>query len=88
MTQQHLDVFNHGYDDAERGHPFDGGPYAGDEARAYRRGFSAKVVQAYNASALRNDDPREDFRARAPALLAHDCDYEIVGFSGVQGCRL
>ncbi len=88
MSQKHLDIFNHGFDDAERGHPFDGGPYAGEEAKLYREGYTRKTVMAYNDAAIKHDDPRENLSARYPAILATDCDYEIVGFSGVQGCRL
>ena len=34
-----------------------------------------------------NPDSREHYYARFP-ILAEDCDYEIVGFSGVQGVRI
>lgn len=34
-----------------------------------------------------NPDSREHYHARFP-ILAEDCDYEISGFSGVQGRRI
>ena len=49
MSKQPTEAYNHGYDDAERGHPFDGGPYAGDDAKLYRDG--------YNAAKLHEGDP-------------------------------
>ena len=57
MTQKHLDVFNHGYDDAERGHPFDGGPYVGLEADQYRHGYN--TAKQEEAQAYRIDTARD-----------------------------
>lgn len=49
------------------------------------------AVDAFNADDAKthasNPDSREHYYARFP-ILAPDCDYEIVGFSGVSGCGL
>lgn len=49
-----------------------------------------QAVDAFNAdlSQTRKDHPdsREHVYARLP-ILATDCDYEVVSFSGVQGKR-
>lgn len=49
------------------------------------------AIEAFNGddsqTHMSNEDGREHRYARFP-ILAEDCDYEIVGFSGVQGCRL
>jgi hypothetical protein len=56
----------------------------------YRNAVQAKI-DAFNAdpTLTHSDHPdsRHHYHARFP-VLADDCDYEIVGFSGVQGCRL
>ena len=50
-----------------------------------------QAIDAFNADASKtrsfHPDSREHRWARRP-ILAEDCDYEIVGFSGVQGIRL
>lgn len=47
-----------------------------------------EAIDAFNADDGKthrsNPDSREHYRARWP-ILADDCDYEVVGFSGVQG---
>ena len=56
----------------------------------YRNAVQAEI-DAFNGDVrqTRKDhaDSREHYYARFP-ILAEDCDYEIVGFSGVQGMRL
>lgn len=48
-------------------------------------------IDAFNSDDAKtrrsNPDGREHYWARRP-ILATDCDYEIVGFSGVEGRRL
>jgi hypothetical protein len=48
-------------------------------------------IDAFNSDITKthkgNPDSRYHYHARFP-ILADDCDYEIVGFSGVQGRRL
>lgn len=69
------------------------------ERRARARGVSVEdhrsAVQA-RIDGFNNDqsrthsyepDSRHHYRARFP-ILADDCDFEIVGFSDVQGMRL
>lgn len=48
-----------------------------------------QAIDAFNAQGLTETTPCgvERVRARKP-ILATDCDYEIVRFSGVQGVRL
>lgn len=50
-----------------------------------------KAIDEFNGNPAKTyrDDPdsREHLSARFP-ILAEDCDYEISGFSGVQGRRL
>ena len=69
------------------------------ERRARARGVTPEehrtavqeAIDAFNADDSKthrsNPDSREHYHARFP-ILAEDCDYEISGFSGVQGCRL
>jgi hypothetical protein len=47
-----------------------------------------QAIDAFNAQGLTEETPcgTERIRARRP-ILATDCDYEIVRFSGVQGVR-
>ena len=50
-----------------------------------------QAIDAFNADDSKthrsHPDSREHYRARWP-ILADDCDYEISGFSGVQGRNL
>ena len=48
-----------------------------------------QAIDAFNARGLTETTPCgvEPVRARKP-ILATDCDYEIVRFSGVQGVRM
>jgi hypothetical protein len=54
-----------------------------NEVQAAIDAFNSDDAQTHAS----NPDPRHHYRARFP-ILAEDCDYEIVGFSGVQGVRL
>lgn len=47
----------------------------------------AAAIQAFNDAHPPCADSRDNERARLP-ILATDCDYEIVRFSGVQGMRI
>lgn len=50
-----------------------------------------RAIDAFNGDVTKthrdNPDGRNHYSARF-ALMAEDCDYEIVGFSGVQGRML
>lgn len=50
-----------------------------------------QAIDAFNSDDSKtrrsNPDSREHRYARRP-ILATDCDYEIVGFSGVRGMRV
>lgn len=50
-----------------------------------------EAIDAFNADDSKthrsNPDSREHYHARWP-ILADDCDYEVVGFSGVNGRSL
>lgn len=56
-----------------------------------RSRLTAEAIAAFNADDSKthrsNPDSREHYYARRP-ILAEDCDYEIVGFSGAQGVRV
>ena len=61
MSRLPTEAYNHGYDDAERGHPWDGGPYATVKDRAdYADGYhAAEQQQSDDAQAYRLDAARD-----------------------------